>query len=143
MPLKIRRVQVWTGEIPDLLGAAASILERLARNAIDLEFVFTRPHPTNPEAGLIFLAPIVGSEQMKIARSVGLTPADEQSILYLQGPNIPGVGFSIMRELAIAGVPLQGISISAVENLFAAYLAFYNHVDAGKAVQVLAILDVD
>ena len=48
MPLRIHAVQVWSAEIPDKPGAAAAKLEQLSRAGADLEFVFTRPHPTEP-----------------------------------------------------------------------------------------------
>ena len=43
--------------------------------------------------------------------------------------------------LAVAGIPMQGMSISAAGPHFGAYLAFSNADDASKAVQVLANLD--
>lgn len=141
MLLEIRRVQVWTGEIDDLLGAAAATLERLAHAGADLQFVFTRPHPRQPEAGMIFLAPITGEEQIQMARKVGLAPALDAAMLYIQGPNRPGISFEIMSQLAVAGIPLQGMSISAVGDRFGAYLALNNSDDANKAIQILAALD--
>src|SRR5262249_53198401 len=44
MDFQVRRIQVWSGEVPDRPGAAAAKLEVLAHAGIDLEFVFTRPH---------------------------------------------------------------------------------------------------
>src|SRR5436190_18975701 len=72
MALDIRRVQVWSGEISDRPGAAAAKLEHLARAGADLECVFTRPHPTRPEGGLLYLAPIAGPEQTQAARAADL-----------------------------------------------------------------------
>src|SRR5271165_5561774 len=113
MALEIRRVQVWSGEINDLLGAAAAKLEYFARAGADLHFVFTRPHPTKPDAGVIFLGPLSGPEQVQAARQAGLAPALDIVMLYIQGPNRPGIGFEIMSHLAVAGLALQSLSISA------------------------------
>ncbi len=142
MPLEIRKVQVWSGEILDLLGAAAAKLENLTQAGVDLQFVFTRPHPTKPDAGVIFLAPISGPTQIQAARKVGLAPALDVAMLYLKGPNRTGMGYKLMSHLAVAGIPLQGLSISAAGDSFGAYMAFNNPDDATKAVQVLALLDV-
>lgn len=142
MPLEIRRIQVWCGEIPDLLGAAAAKLEHLARAGADLQFVFTRPHPENPEAGILFLGPISGSEQIEAARTVSLAPARDLVMLYIQGPNRPGIGFELMSQLAVSGISLVNMSISAAGPRFGAYLAFSNPDEATKAVQVLAAMDV-
>jgi hypothetical protein len=142
MPLEIRKVQVWCGEIENLLGAAVVMLERLARVGANLQFVFTRPHPRKPAAGVIFLAPITGDEQIQAAREAGLAPALDVAMLYLQGPNRAGIGYEIMSQLAVAGIPLQGLSVSAAGDRFGAYLAFNNVNDAAKAVQVLAEMEV-
>jgi hypothetical protein len=140
MALQIHRVQVWTGEVSDRPGATAAMLELLARAGADLEFVFTRPHLSRPEMGQVFLAPIVGPEQERAAREAGLTPAREVAMLCVQGENRPGIGYEMMSRLAVAGVNLRGLSISAVGRQFAAYLAFDNPDNATLGVQILATL---
>lgn len=137
MDFQVRRIQVWTGEVPDRPGAAAAKLEVLAHAGIDLEFVFTRPHPRKPDIGMIFLAPISGPEQIQAARSVELAPALDVAMLCVTGENHAGIGYEIMSRLAIAGVNLRGLSISAVGHQFAAYLAFDNPDNATMALQVL------
>jgi len=137
MDFQVRRIQVWTGEVPDRPGAAAAKLEVLAHAGIDLEFVFTRPHPRKPDIGMIFLAPISGPEQIQAARSVELAPALDVAMLCVTGENHAGIGYEIMSRLAIAGVNLRGLSVSAVGHQFAAYLAFDSADDATMALQVL------
>src|SRR5262245_30171822 len=137
MEFHIHKVQVWSGEVPDRPGAAAAKLELLAPAGADLEFVFTRPKPANPDISVIFLAPIAGPEQTAAAQAVGLAPARDIAMLYVTGDNRPGVGYEIMSRLAIAGINLRGLSISAVEGRFGAYLAFDNLDTATLALQVL------
>jgi hypothetical protein len=141
MALQIRRVQVWSGEIPDRPGAAAAILELLVRAGADLEFIFNRPHPHKGETSVIFLAPISGPEQMQAARLANLGPALDVAMLAVDGNNRPGMGFEIMSKLAIAGINLRGLSISALGQRFAAYLAFDNLDIATQALQILATID--
>lgn len=138
MASNIQRVQVWRGEIPDRPGAAAAMLEVLARAGVNLEYVFTRPHPSRPEVGLIFLAPIRGAEQVQAARSAGLAPALDVAMLCVEGKQRPGVGYELMSQLAIAGINLRGLSVSALGDRFVAYLAFDDADTAGHAIQVLA-----
>jgi len=140
MSLAIRRIQVWSGEIPDRPGAAAAKLEQLARAGADLEFVFTRPHRTQPETSVLFIAPIAGPEQIQAARTTGLGPALDVAMLCVEGENRPGIGYEIMSRLAVAGINLRGISIAALGGRFSAYLAFDNADVAAQAVQVLATL---
>jgi hypothetical protein len=140
MALQIHKVQVWSGEIPDRPGAAAAALELLARAGADLEFVFTRPHPNRPETAVIFLAPVSGPEQIAAARAAGLGPALDVAMLCVEGNNRPGIGYELMSRLAVAGLNLRGLSISAVGDRFAAYLAFDNPDTAALAIQLLATL---
>jgi hypothetical protein len=140
MALQIHKIQAWSGEIPDRPGAAAATLERLARAGADLEFVFTRPHPRKPDTTVIFLAPITGPEQIEAARQAGLGPALDVAMLVIEGTNRAGIGYELMSHLAVAGINLRGLSISALGPRFAAYLAFDCPDTATTAVQLLANL---
>lgn len=140
MPLRIHAVQVWSAEIPDKPGAAAAKLEQLSGAGADLEFVFTRPHPTEPGTGVIFLAPIVGPDQVAAAREAGLAPARDIAMLCVEGDNRPGLGFEMMSRLAVAGINLRGLSISTVGERVAAYLAFDSPDNAALGRQILVTL---
>ena len=140
MPLRIHAVQVWSADIPDKPGAAAAKLEQLSRAGADLEFVFTRPHPAEPGVGVIFLAPIVGPEQVAAAREAGLAPARDIAMLCVEGDNRPGLGFEMMSRLAVAGINLRGLSISTVGERVAAYLAFDSPDNAALGRQILVTL---
>jgi hypothetical protein len=140
MHLQISKAQVWSVEIPDRPGAAAAKLERLARAGIDLAFIFMRPHPRDPELGILFLAPIEGPEQVQVARDVGLAPASDVAMLAVTGDNQVGIGYELMSQLAVAGINLRGLSISSLGNRFAAYLAFDNADTAALGLRVLASL---
>jgi hypothetical protein len=136
----MHKVQIWTGEIPDRPGAAAAKLALLAKAGINLEFIFTRPVPDKPDNVSIFLAPIAGPEQVQAAQAAGLATARDMTMLCLEGENRTGIGYDIMSRLAIGGINLRGLSISAVGDRFAAYLAFDNQDAVTAAVQILASL---
>lgn len=141
MPLQIRRVQVWSGEIPDRPGAAAAKLELLVRAGADLEFIFTRPSPVKPDTSVIFLAPISGTAAIDAARAAGLGPALDVAMLVIEGKNRGGIGYDLMSRLAVAGINVRGISISSLGDRFAAYLALDNPDVATQAIQILATID--
>jgi hypothetical protein len=140
MSLRIHRVQVWSGEIADQPGSAAATLERLSRAGADLEFLFTRPHPTRPDRAVLFLAPINGPAQSAAAQEAGLAPARDIAMLCVEGDNRPGLGAQVMSLLAVAGINLRGLSISTVGDRMAAYLAFDSADSAAQAVRLLATL---
>jgi hypothetical protein len=137
----MHRIQVWSCEIEDRAGAAAAKLEILAHAGADLEFVFTRPVPGNPEDVNLFLAPITAPEQVEAAQLAGLAPARNMEMLCVEGPNRSGIGYEIMSRLAIAGVNLRGLSISSVGDRFAAYLALDTPDAVTQAIQILASLE--
>jgi len=138
MAFRIARVEVWSAEVPDRPGAAAAILDALSRAGADLKFLFSRPHPNRLDCVVLYLAPVAGAEQERAARSVGLAPAADTPMLYVEGDNRPGMASQVMGWLAIAGINLRGLSISAVGDRFAAYLAFDSLDSATSAQQVLA-----
>lgn len=138
MGFKVEKVQVWSGQVSDRPGEAAGKLEILARAGADLEFVFTKPQKNDPEASILFLAPIKGEEQAQAARSVGLAPEVDIVMLCVEGDDRPGLGCDLMSALAVANINLRGLSISAVGDRFAAYLAFDSPESARMARQVLA-----
>jgi hypothetical protein len=140
MTLQIRKVQVWTGEIPDRPGAAAAKLELLTRAGADLEFVFTRPNPKKEGTSTILLAPITGPEQMKAARAAKLGPSVDVAMLCVEGENRRGISYDLMSQLAVAGINLRGLSVSAVGSQFVAYLAFDSPDTAAQALQILATI---
>ncbi|HEY7425556.1 MAG TPA: hypothetical protein VH682_15095 [Gemmataceae bacterium] len=140
MALRIHRVQVWSGEVPDKPGAAAATLQHLSSAGADLEYLMTRPHPNKPDVSVLFLAPVEGPRQTEAAQAAGLTPARDVAMLCVESENRPGIGSRVMGELAVAGINLRGISISTVGDRMAAYLAFDGEDNARMAVQVLATL---
>jgi len=141
MPLQVRRVQAWCGEMPDRPGAASAKLAFLNEAGADLEFIFTRPNPIKPDTSVMFLAPITGPEQMQAARKAELGPALDVAMLCVEGDARPGISYDIMSKLAIAGINLRGIALSHLGKRFAAYLAFDNVDTLTIAVQILATID--
>jgi hypothetical protein len=138
MAFKMHKVQVWSADVPERPGAAAAKLEVLARAGANLEFIITRPAAGKPDMMTVFLAPISGAEQVQAAQSVGFAPAKDIAMLCVEGDDRPALGVEIMGRLAIAGINLPAMSISAVEGRFAAFLAFDNPDVVTQAIQVLA-----
>jgi hypothetical protein len=114
MALAMHKIQVWSADVPDRVGAAAAKLEMLARAGANLEFVFTRPSPSNPGNTVVFLAPINNPEQIQAAQAAGFAPAQGNTMLCVEGKNRTGIGFDLMSRLAVAGLTLQGLSISSL-----------------------------
>jgi hypothetical protein len=141
MALGIERVQVWSGEMADLLGVAAGKLAHLAAAGVKLAYIGSGPHPTSRERGILYVAPITGAEQMQAARDVGLGPALDLAMLHIHGGTRPGVSVEVMSRLAVAGLYLCGMALASDSERFDAYLVFESADMAALAVQVLASLE--
>jgi hypothetical protein len=140
MAFRMHKVQVWSCEVPDRPGAAAGKLELLARAGADLEFIFTLPAPGKPDSTVLFLAPIQGNDQTQAAQQAGFTPSRDLAMLCVEGDNRQGLGYKIMYGLAVAGINVRGLSVSAVGDRFAAYIAFADADAVTLAIQILANL---
>jgi hypothetical protein len=142
MDFRLNRVQVWSAEVPDRPGGAATVLEPLAEAGANLEFIWTRRMEHKPGKGDLFVAPVTGPVQTKAAQNSGLHKADDMVLLKIEGTDKPGVGHFLAACLARAGLNLRGMSMTAVQGHFVAYVATDSADDTAKAVQALAGMQV-
>ena len=70
MPYTINKVDVWAGDILNRPGMLARVLEALANAGVHLEFMIARR--VNEKTSRVFLAPIKGVKQQRIASDMGL-----------------------------------------------------------------------
>ncbi len=142
MDFHLDRVQVWSTEIADRAGGAASVLEPLAESGANLEFILSRRLPSKPGYGELFVAPITGPSQTRAAHGVNLHHANDMVLLRIRGSDRPGVGHHLASCLASAGINLRSLTMAAIENRFVAYVACDSAEDTARAVQALASLKV-
>jgi hypothetical protein len=140
MGFKLDRVHVWSGEIADEAGAMASKLGPLAQAGANLEFIFTRRQASRPGTGLLFVAPVTGAGPVRAARSAGLAETHNPVVLRVEGDNQAGLAHRLTQQWALAGINLQGLTISVISGKFVGYAAFDSTEDANRAAQILADL---
>ncbi len=137
MALKAERVDTWAASIEDKPGALAAKLNALSGAGVDFEFVIARRAPEKPGTGVVFVTPIKGAVQGRVAREVGFQKTSSLHTLRVEGPNKPGHGLNIVGALADQGLNLRGFSAAAVGDRFVAHLAVDSAADAGKALRIL------
>jgi len=137
MAYTVSKVDVWTGDIDDRVGALGAKLEPLAAAGADLEMVIARRQPHMAGKGVVYLGPIGGPKATQAAENIGLRRTTELVALVVKGSNKPGECSRLTRTLADAGISLRGISALVLDNQFVAALAFDNNADAAKAIDVL------
>jgi len=138
MGFKLDRVHVWSGEIRDQAGGIAQKLAPLAQAGANLEYIYTRRQPDKPGTGLLFVAPVTGPSQVRVARASGLTETQDQVVLRVEGDNQAGLAHRLTQQWALAGINLEGLTMSVFGNRFVAYASFDTVNDANRAAQILA-----
>jgi len=137
MRLDISRVDMWAASIEDRPGGLAKKLETLAAAGIDLDFVSARRAPDKPGTGAVFVAPITGARQTRVAREAGFEKSESLHAVRINTGNKPGFSAELTRALADVNLNLRGFSGAAITNRALFYIAFDTSADAGKAVRAL------
>jgi hypothetical protein len=140
MGFKLDRIHVWSGDIPDQPGSMASKLALLAQAGANLEFILTRRQAQNPGTGIIYVAPVSGPASVRAARASGLIEVHNPVVLRVEGDNQAGLAHRLTQQWALAGINLQGLTMSVFGGRFVGYAAFDTVEDANRAAQILADL---
>ena len=137
MALKIEKVDVWSGSIPDEAGGLARVLEPLVKAGADFSFLIARRRPESPGAGVVFIGGIRGKKQTAAAQSVGLMQTGEIGALRLEATDKAGLVHQVAAKLASAGINLRGLSASVVGSKCAMIVAFDGAADRDAAAKLL------
>jgi len=137
MRMDISRVDVWAASIEDRPGGLAEKLDTLAQAGIDLEFIIARRAPEKPGTGVVFVTPIKGAKQMRVAKKAGFGKTASLHGLRIAAADKPGLGAKLTTQLAEAGINLRGMSGAAIGNRAVFHLAFDSNADAKKAMRIL------
>jgi hypothetical protein len=140
MGFKLDRVHVWSGEVADCAGGVANKLALLAQAGTNLEFIFTRRMPDRPGFGILYVAPITGPVQTRAARAAGLSETSSPILLRVEGDDQAGLGHRVTQQWALAGISMQGMSMSVLGSKFVGYAAFDTVNDANRAAAILGDL---
>jgi hypothetical protein len=140
MGFKLERVHIWSGEIADKAGGMASKLAPLAEAGANLEYIVTRRQPDRPGTGILYVAPVTGSAQVRAARLAGLAETRDTVVMRVEGDNEAGLGYRLTQQWATAGINLQGLTMAVVGSKFVGFAAFDSVHDANRAAQILADL---
>ncbi len=140
MGFKLDRIHVWAGEIVDTAGGVAAKLHLLAQSGANLEFIYTRRQMDKPGTGFLLVAPITGPLQVRAAKSGGLHETNDPVVLRVEGDNQAGLGHRLTQQWALAGLSLQGLTMSVLGDKFVGYVAFDTVADSNRAAAILGDL---
>jgi hypothetical protein len=141
MGFKLDRVHVWAGEVADRAGGTAAKLAALAQAEANLELVFTQRLTNKSGAGILYVAPVTGSTQVKAARAAGLAEVHDPVVLRIEGDNEAGLAHRVTQQWALASISFQGLTMAVLGNKFVGYAMFDSTADANKAAAILGDLE--
>lgn len=140
MSFKWDRVHVWSCEVTDESGGVASKLAHLAQAEANLEYIFTKRLANKPGMGILYVAPVTGPAQVRAAKAAHMEETDYPIVRRIEGDNEPGLGHHLTQKWALAGISLQGLTMTVLGSKFVGYAAFDTINDANRAAQILADL---
>jgi hypothetical protein len=140
MGFKLDRVHVWSAEVADRAGGVATKLAALAQADANLEFIFTQRRADKPGSGVLFVAPVTGPSAVRAARAAGMVETNDPVVLRVEGDNEAGLGHRVTQQWALAGISMQGLTMSVLGNKFVGYAAFDSVTDANRAAAILGDL---
>ena len=140
MGFKLDRVHVWSVEVPDTPGGVASKLAALAQANANLEFILTQRRADQPGSGVLYVAPVTGPLQVRAAKAAGMAETHNPVVLRVEGDNETGLAHRLTQQWALAGISMQGLTMSVLGDKFVGYAAFDSVADANRAAAILGDL---
>jgi hypothetical protein len=137
MKLSISRTDVWAVTLDDRPGAVADKLSALAAAGANLGFIIARRAPELRGSGVLFVTPLTGAKQVKAAEACGFQRTETLHSVRAEGLDKPGLGASMTKAFAAAGINLRGLSAAAIGKRSVTYLALDTAADATKVAGIL------
>jgi hypothetical protein len=143
MSFKMDRVHVWAVEVKDEPGGVAAKLSHLDKAGTNLDYVYTQRLSDKSGYGMLYVAPIVGPEQIKAARGAGMHEVNDPIVMRVEGDNTAGLAHRLKHEWAMANINLHGAILGVLGTKFLGYITFDTVEDANRAARILAELGVE
>jgi len=136
MAVTVRKITVWRTEVDNRTGALAQMLEALGAARGSLDVLMGYRIPGQHERAVIEVWPVSGKKMSEAAGAVGLRPSETPTLLVM-GDDRPGLGHSMARALADAGINMVFLVAQVVGRRFSAVFGFESAADADRSVGLL------
>jgi hypothetical protein len=133
----VRGLDVWAASLMDRPGALAEKLTALKEVGADLEFIIARRSPDRPGAGVVFVSPIRGDQEIAAAVEAGFNVSRNLHGVRVEGPDRPGLAAHLTQSLAAEGISLRGFSAAVAGTRFIAYIALDSLAVKDRAIEIL------
>jgi hypothetical protein len=132
MAVTVKKITLWRREVDNAPGALAATLQPFSENAVDLSVVMGYRYPGNESKAAIELYPVSGKKVTRAAEATGLTASSIPTLL-VEGDNKTGLGHSIARAIAEAGINVDFLVAQVVGRRFSAVIGFQSEADTKTA----------
>ena len=136
MAVTVRKITVWRTEVDNRTGALAQMLEALSAARGSLDVLMGYRIPGQHERAVIEVWPVSGKKMSQAAGTVGLRPSETPTLL-VTGDDRPGLGHSMARALADAGINMVFLVAQVVGRRYSAVFGFESAADADHTVGLL------
>lgn len=135
MAVTVKKVTLWRTEVANQPGVLANVLEPLAGAGTNLRLVMGYAMGDSGRAA-IEVSPVSGKKATVAARAAGLA-ASPAACLLVEGDDRPGLGASMARGIAAAGVNIHFLMAESVGRKFSAIFGFHSDADAANAAKAI------
>ncbi len=132
MPIKVKKIVLWRGQVDNVPGALARALDPLAGAKVNLQVVMGYHVHGEQEKAIVEVFPIAGKKAAAAAAGVGLAAASLPALL-VEGDDRPGLGHAMARAVADAGINMNFLVAQVFKKRFSAVIGFESDADATAA----------
>jgi|GEM_PF-174027 predicted amino acid-binding ACT domain protein len=140
MSFKMQRVQVFHTKVEDKPGGVGAKLKLLAEAGAHLEYIHSERSSEEAGMGDLYIAPLRGSDELKIAKDLGLKEVKEPFVMRIEGDDKAGLSGKLTQAWELAGINLHGLVLSVLNGKFVGYVTFDTAQDGNRAATILAEL---
>jgi hypothetical protein len=137
--MKVKKIDIWMGEVRDEAGGLASALAPLVAAGVDFSFVIGTRRTEKPGTGIVYFGGLRGAKQTKAAELGGFVKSEDAHGLRVVARDKPRLLEQITSELATAGINLRSVSASVIKARCVMVFAFDAESDRDKAAQLLTL----
>jgi hypothetical protein len=118
MAMSVKKIPLWRREVPNRLGLLAQTLEPLSRSGANLQVVMGYHMG---DKAIIEVFPVAGKKGTSAAQQSGLAQSGPPALL-VQGDNRAGLGATLARAIADAGINIHFLVAQVLGNRYSAVI---------------------
>jgi hypothetical protein len=136
MAVTVKKVTLWRKEVAHEPGVLADVLEPLAEAGANLRVVMGYAIPGRSRQAAVELFPVTGPKAIRAAKGANLA-ASPISCLLVEGDDRSGLGATMARAVAAAGINISFLMAEVIGRKFSAVFGFESDGDAASAARAI------